>query len=135
MNSLAPYYLIFVLWLMVGHTTGFCQRKDPAPMGALVMSNMFSTTDSIHYLIKYNQASADGRYTIYDVVSSNNVSDPTNDTSSPPLYVIQDRHSRGTFRKGVKIGLWEYYVGERKVQEVIYQQGRRVSQRKCPCKK
>ncbi|UOG74475.1 hypothetical protein MTX78_20435 [Hymenobacter tibetensis] len=95
---------------------------------------MFRTTDSIHYVLKYSQTPPNGRYTIYEITKFTAPPDPTRDTSSPPLYTVHDRHSSGTFSKGVKTGLWEYYTSERKVSEEVYKRGRRISKRNCPCK-
>jgi|GEM_PF-3919909 len=111
------------------------QQLKPPTSGAWITSDMLRTTDSVHYILKHSSKPAEGRFTINEVTAQPRTTDRTNDTSSPPQLVLQDRQSIGVFHQGVKTGTWVYYAGERKIREEQYANGRRVSLRKCPCKK
>jgi hypothetical protein len=129
-------FLVCFSFFSVSRVACHGQSKDNqyTPAYPIILSDDLQTLDSISYEFKKTSSLVNGTYRVYLVVELPHVRDPGNDTPLRPPVRITDMYSKGTFTKGRKTGLWTYYNGKKKLKEETYQNGRRVSVRKCPCK-
>ncbi|MCB2409511.1 hypothetical protein [Hymenobacter lucidus] len=128
-----PLALLVLLFSLQWPTSCVSQHKQIQPTTPIVTNDIYRTTDGIHYFRTDDKQPMNGTYDIYETETVPGHVDL--DAVSSPIKVTGNRHSTGTFTKGLKTGVWRYYQGERKIKEETYRAGRPVSTRKCPCPK
>ena len=125
--------LLVGFFSLQGPSSCIGQQKKIKLIFPIFTSDIYRTTDSIHYFQADNNRLMDGTYDIYEIeVLPGRIEI---DAVSAPIRTTGNRHSVGSFTKGLKTGVWVYYQGKQRIKEETYRAGRRVSTRKCPCPK